>query len=524
MIKKAYILAALSAAVLASGCGKEPSGSSGDDNVQGKEVTFTPDRTTNLRNPLSGWILYSGLGNTETDFWTRYSSMDSSEGKVDVIAYSNTLLIRGNWKQLNPEEGVYAWQETCDTPAAKRYRWLVSEAKARGMRVGFGYTIDSRDKHENCTPDYVREKGAQGYETKTGSFTGWSPYPDDPVFQKCYEKFIHDFAQEINDPDHYEFVHGVGIGKWGEYHGCIYSTGDETPREAVLDWVSTLFTREFTRIPTFINYHRLIGSTLSGGPADPMSESLVDKCVSKGMSIGSGAFGMGDYYGTWEKNLALKYKYVRPIVAEGGWVKSSHGNSAFKDPHGYKTWGDVRQGEYNDAVYCSANTLDFRYNSNVYDSETYSWFNDAFDLVKKFIAEGTYRLFPQKVVVPETAKTGTQVTVLHKWINLGQAYCPTNIPQFKGKYKVALALLDPETEKPYAMFYDESARPCDWHKGKPVDYKFNFSLTGVQPGRYVWAIGIVDDHSEDKKIGIQIAAKGVYTKDKWLKINEVSIE
>ena len=73
----------------------------------------------------------------------------------------------------------------------------------------------------------------------------------------------HKLAQEINDPEHYEFVHGVGIGKWGEYHNCIYSTGDETNRGAVIDWVSTLFTKEFTKIPTFINYHRLMGSMKS---------------------------------------------------------------------------------------------------------------------------------------------------------------------------------------------------------------------------------------------------------------------
>ena len=319
-------------------------------------------------------------------------------------------------------------------------------------------------------------------------------------------------------------MHGVGIGKWGEYHGCIYSTGDETPREAVLDWVSTLFTKEFTRIPTFINYHRLIGSMKSGGSADPKSESLVDKCVAKGMSIGSGAFGMGDYYGSWEKGIALKYKYKRPIVAEGGWVKSSHGSSAFKDPNGYSNWGDVRQGEYNDAISCSANTLDFRYNSNVYDSETYSWFNDAFDLVKKFIAEGTYRLFPQRVVVPEMVRAGSEVTIQHKWMNLGQAYCPTNIPQFEGKYKVAFALLDPQTEKPKAMFYDNQAQPCDWHKGKPLGYDFRFSLTDVRPGKYIWAVGIVDDHSADKKIGIYIAAKGEYTRDSWLKLTDVTVE
>ncbi len=503
---------------------KKPETGDGADTVAGKEVSFTPDRKTNLRNPLCGWVLYNGIGEMNYDFFKRYESMSSSEGQVDVTSYANTILVRTSWAALNPEEGVYAWQESCNTPVAKYYRWLVGEAKARGMRIGFGYGIDDRDKHEPFTPPYVRAKGAKGYETKTGSYNGWTPFPDDPVFQKCYEKFIHDFAQEINDPEHYEFVHGVGIGKWGEYHNCIYSTGDETNRGAVIDWVSTLFTKEFTKIPTFINYHRLIGSMKSDGAADPLSEGFVDQCVKKGMSIGSGAFGMGSYFGTWEKGIALKYQYKRPVVAEGGWVKTSHGDAAFKDPHGYKTWSDVRQGEYNDAIACSANCLDFRYSKNVEDSETYSWFNDAFDLVRKFISEGTYRLYPQKVTVPETAKAGAQVTINHRWTNLGQAYCPTNIPQFKDKYKVAFALLDPSNEKPVAMYYDEQAQPCDWYKNKPVSYSFKIDLKGVKPGKYIWATGIVDDASADRKIGIYIAVKGDFTADNWLKISDVTIQ
>ena len=56
------------------GCSKADHEENGET-VEGKEIVFTPDRTTNLRNPLSGWVLYSGLGNMETDFWTRYSSM-----------------------------------------------------------------------------------------------------------------------------------------------------------------------------------------------------------------------------------------------------------------------------------------------------------------------------------------------------------------------------------------------------------------------------------------------------------------
>ena len=100
------------------------------------------------------------------------------------------------------------------------------------------------DKHYNFTPNFVKEAGAKGYETQTGSVKVWSPYPDDPIFQKYYEKFIRALAKDFNDPDKVQFVSGSGFGKWGEYHSVWYYQVRELgkpelpTREAVFDWVT----------------------------------------------------------------------------------------------------------------------------------------------------------------------------------------------------------------------------------------------------------------------------------------------
>ena len=512
---------------LAVSCEKDPAGAGAGKNdkpSKNKEITISPERNKVYRNPLNGFVLYAGLGNDMTHFWERYEAFQSANGIVNVCDYANTLLIRGNWAQLNPEEGLYIWMDECQTEESKRYKMLVKGAWERGMRVGFGYRMDSRDLHEWATPRYVKEKGAKGYETRTGSATVWTPYPDDPVFQQCYEKFVHDFAQHINDPQHYEFVHGVGIGKWGEYHECIYSTGDEKPKIPVFEWVTDLFVKEFTKIPTFINYHRHVGALKGSGTANPDSEGMIDSAVKKGMSIGSGAFGMGSYYNSWEKRIVAKYRYQRPVVAEGGWVKASHGSAPFDDPNGYETWYDVRKGEYDDAIDACANMLDLRYNDNPTDSEAYSWFNDAYTLLEQFLQTGTYRLYPQKISVPVEISNGDKISIVHKWVNLGNAYCPTNIPQFEGKYKVAFALIRATTGKIEKMFYDEAARPCDWIKGKTSSYELNTVVSDVAPGTYIWAVGIVDDHSKEKNIGIYISAKGDFTEDNWLRLTTVTVK
>ena len=73
------------------------------------------------------------------------------------------------------------------------FRYICKKAEHRNfiiflydsISVGDYYAVaavDSRDKHYNFTPNFVKEAGAKGYETQTGSVKVWSPYPDDPIF------------------------------------------------------------------------------------------------------------------------------------------------------------------------------------------------------------------------------------------------------------------------------------------------------------------------------------------------------
>lgn len=266
-------------------------------------VDFKPERLAFIPNPINGWNTYTGLGDGLRDsFWEDYDNMPTPEGKVRVSDYSNTLYIRGAWSDFNPEEGKYVWDDgVLDTKPAKRFKMLVEGAKERGMQLAFTFVVDSRDKHYNFTPAYVKEQGCEGYYTTTGSVQVWSPYPDDPVFQRCYEKFLTDFAAKYNDPAVTAYVSGFGLGMWGETHTLIYSTGNDEPREAVFEWIVTLMERLFTKVPTFINYHRCILAKNDFNNASTASaEKYLDYCVEHGFSLRHDAFGMKQYYKDWE--------------------------------------------------------------------------------------------------------------------------------------------------------------------------------------------------------------------------------
>lgn len=500
-----------------------PESSANKWDIAGNEVvSVKPERYKMLRNPLTGWVMYTGLGNGLKDtFWADYDRMQSSAGIINVSDYSNVLFIRAAWTYFNPEEGKYAWDDDCNTVEAQRFKMLVKGAKERNMMLAFSFICDSQDKHVNFTPEYVRQAGAQGYVTTTGSVQVWSPYPDDPVFQEKFAKFIHDFAAKYDDPDVTMFMSGTGLGKWGESHTVIYSTGNNDPRESVANWITDLYMNEFKRVPCFINYHRALLATASyTNNVSALTEQLIEMAVDKGFSLRNDAFGMKSYYSDWERNFAAAHRYKRPIIMEGGWVKTSHGGSIKGD--GYADYADVRKGEYYEGKGANVNMMDFRYGSSLTEGETWSWFNEAYDLVTEFIAEGGYRLYPDKVSVPVSVSSSGNVIITHRWCNLGWGYCPTNIPQWNQKYKVAFALLDKATLRPVKVYVDEG--PClnDWIKGKPSTYESRFSLGGVAKGEYEWAVGLVDT-TKDNEIGLHISAKEGITPEGWLQLTTVNV-
>ena len=500
-------------------------------NVTGnKIVNIKPERSKFLRNPLQGWNIYTGIGSGMMDnFWDIYDNFDSSEGKVKVSDYGTTLYIRGAWSDFNPEEGVYIWQDGVNAEPAKRFRMLVNGAKERNLKLAFTFVVDSRDKHYNFTPDYVREAGCKGYVTTTGSVQVWSPYPDDPIFQEKYAKFLQDFAAKYNDPDITNYVSGFGLGKWGETHTLKYwavdnkeKTEKETKYE-VFEWITDLMAKTFTKVPIFINYHRclLSSSSFDGANLDDTAD-LIDRAVKKGFSLRHDAFGMKQYYKDWERGIATTYRYQCPFIMEGGWVKSSHGSSIKGD--GYADYAEVRKGEFDEGKGANVNMMDFRFSSSPQTGETHSWFNSAFKLVKEFIADGGYRLYPDKVSLPENASSNGKVVLTHRWSNLGWGYCPTNLPQWNQKYKVAFALLDKTTEKSVKVFVDPNPEISDWVQGTPHTYKTELTLSDVTPGQYEWAVGIVDT-TKDNAIGIIISARDEYqTEDGWVKLSDVTIK
>lgn len=530
---------AVSAVLGLSSCSKD----SGTDDSGGginldalTQISVSPDRTRILlENPLSGWVTYSGIGDGLADnYWDLYDDFDCADapdgsGKVSVWDYSNVLYIKADWAAMNPEDGVYIWeQDPSYSDFAYRLHYLMDGAKERGLKIAFTINTNSEDDHTNSTPDFVREEDPSScYATTTGSATVYSGYPDNQTFQKYYEKFVKAFAQRFDNPDEVEYISGLGLGKWGECHTFRYSTettlgvGDESPRYDVYDWATSLYADNFTHVPVVTNYHKMVGMTASAGSADDMSQTLLELAISKGFSMRHDAFGMKSYYGSWERNFIAGHRYEVPVLGEGGWVAGSHGTSYQGD--GYANIRELRQGEYDEMQRAYVNMMDLRYNSNVSQSETYLWFNEAFDLVEQFLQEGVYRLYPNTLWLPESVNAEESLTVRSRWSNLGNAYFPADLKQWQGKYKMAYALLDNESGEAMYTFVDSAAQLQKVVKNSMQTFDTELDLSGVSAGDYTWGIAIVNTE-KDNTPSVELSCKeSDLTDSGWLKLMSVTV-
>ncbi len=511
-----------------SSCSKDSTGDGeGGGNSTGKKtVKIAVDRTSTLHNPLNGWTVYLGRNWNGTS-WTasdskkdNYDAITTPSGKVKVSDYASTVYLRAPWSKMEPTEGAYFWlDENSD------YSKLLKSATDRGMRLAFRIVVDGRDQGQN-TPLYVVNTPGAKYFTHTVGTGGTiykTSYPDCAIFQAKYEKFLRAFAEKFNDYDLVDFIDGYGLGLWGECHSMLYSDGNaNTLKIPVFNWITSLYAELFTEVPLLMNYHRVlaVGNAAGFGAVNPDTEGMLQSCIDKGYSLRHDAFGMSDYYQTWEKDYAKKWNNKRPIVMEGGWITDgTHRYWVFEPGCREGHPEDVRAIEYARSAEARVNMMDLRTNN-----EIKTFFNPSFDIVKKFIAEGGYRLYPDQVVIPEEVTNDQETSIKHRWTNLGFGYCPNNIPQWGYRHKGAIALLD-SSNAVKAVFVDTDAEPSNWLKGYPKTYTFKFTPSGIPAGQYTWAIGIVDTKKAGNPIGIQIATKSTLkTASGWTKVGAVTVK
>lgn len=464
-----------------------------EDTVTGTDVSvpFSMDEKSLVRNPMMGWVLYDDACGEVSKADQYWSNMNSVANKYGSIFYW-----RSRWSELEPEEGVYAWKYD------ENFKAIIQGALDRGLKLAFRVYVDSQDNAHQATPDYVRKAGAQGYIN-----THWTPYVDDPVFQKKFEIFIRAFAQEFDDPSRVDFIDAYNLGWWGEGHHVQYLNANN--KNLVFKWITELYGNAFSNVILVTNFGTEIGFDIEKEFAINRQGYIIRRD-----SMGSTWFRQSDI------NTVLSVFPEVPFIAECCyWGGASDDYQPWnEDPlygNTFKTWVDFYNQAYKDAIAARANALDLRQ-----AVESRGWTRRARDLVDAFVVNGGYRLFPSRIRYPHTIERGKEFLISHQWENGGVGVCPNNNRRWNYKYNVAFALLDAEGNV-VKQCLAEKAEPSTWLKGHVGSYDTSVSFDAAR-GQYKLATAIVDRTKNDSP-GLNLAVQKGNIHQGWLIIGDITI-
>lgn len=456
-------------------------------------VHFQPDTNMVLRNPAMGWGLYADIVGKHPDPEVWWKGLEPGIPKANFFYY------RCRWSTLEPEEGKYAWEHD------DRFKKMIATARKHNLKLAFRVIVRSQDNAEQATPDYVRQAGAEGFPCTSNS-DFWEPYPDDPVFQQKFSAFIRAFGKEFDDPEIVDFVDGNGLGWWGEQHHLDLK--DSANKDAVLDWLCSAYASAFQRV--LLAY--CFGSEF-GLESELRIAVKTYGYVPRRDGLGS------EWFIQPQKDFINEHFPDIPLIGEACyWSLDSYRTFPIDRIRKFTSIREVLIGSVTDALEGHSNTFDLR---NPADLKV--WLREAPDLIDKFIAEGGYRLLPEKIEYPKEVTSGVKKDYRHDWMNIGCGVCPNANSRWNKKYQVAFALFsEQEPTFRYAIFVDPLAEPSRWIQGTIADYISSIAWN-VPPGQYRLAVGIVDT-TQQNQIGIHCAVANSHRTDGWIDVGPISVK
>ena len=143
-------------------------------------------------------------------------------GSANNRAWDVTTIVSGSphWNDLNPEKGVYKWDEIDE---------MLDACEAHGLTYGIRIMPYSSYLAEDYVPQWVYDAGAQKYTAESRDNPGTEivfPKWDDPVYLQAHKDFVKALANKYDGDPRVEFVDVRPFGDYGEWHNS-FAVGDE---------------------------------------------------------------------------------------------------------------------------------------------------------------------------------------------------------------------------------------------------------------------------------------------------------
>jgi len=469
-------------------------------------ATFTEDTSRFLRNPGMGWMIYIDQdGSTVTPGHPgRYLDAAAWWKEMDAAAaQASVLYLRLPWIEFEPSEGQYAWEQNAN------YQAIIQGALDRGLQLAFRVYVDCSDCQLQATPLWVRGAGARGklqVENPGAGGPKWNPFLEDPLFRQKFENFVAAFAREYDDPVRVTFIDAEGLGRWGEMH--TYHL--ENPARYVehgrdcIRWIVRTYRKNFRRV--------LLGHQFQNWSlGKDIDDEILGVC---GYLARRDGLASPIWFKQEEKDRLKSYWPQAPVFAENCyWHTVSNENWWRGD--GFTSRRQLFAALLRDAEEIHANTLDLRI-----AEDANAWLRECPDLVTKFQLQGGYRLAPVSVNLPRQFGPGQPALIRHAWKNAGWGRLPGDLPQWRGRFAVAFALLNRD-DTPASVVLS-AADPSRWLRGQELVFEESIAFPAVPSGGYRLALAIVDT-TQAMVPAIELAVLQPRTATGWYSFAEVEV-
>jgi hypothetical protein len=414
-----------------------------------------------------------------------FTTSNSFDGEVAGYPKSTIAYWGWYWDKIEPENGVYRW-ELIDE--------VIEKARARGQRVAIRIMPANG---RGGVPQWYRDLGAKGFEyASEAGPTNWMPDHNDPLYVEYMGRLVREFGKRYDGHPDIDHVDIRSLGHWGEWHFYfVYLTHDREVdvasevRQALVD----MYLDAFEKTPLVM----LIG----GGDE-------LEYAVANG--TGWRADCLGDLSSGWNH---MNDAYQQEIDAAGAGEAWKQAPVVFEACWTMQHWAD--EGWDIEFVFSEA----LRWHCSVFNNKSSPIPPRWWGAVEDFLRKMGYRLVLRSASHPARVAVGESLPLECQWDNIGVA------PPYRG-YVVAWQLRpmgrggwgwgDP-------ISIEDADHPVDvttWLPGRR-DVRLDLALPAdIEPGRYRLALALLDPFTREPAVRLAIEGRDAQG---WYSLSEVEV-
>jgi len=412
-----------------------------------------------------------------------FATSDCFDGEPSGYPKSTLAYWGWYWDEIEPENGVYRW-EVIDE--------VIQQARERGQRVAIRIMPTNG---RGGVPQWYRDLGAKGFEyVSEDGPTNWMPDHNDPLYLKHMGRLVREFGKRYDGHPDIDHVDIRSLGHWGEWHFYFVSLTldreiDARPevRQALVDMYLDAFKK--TPLVMLIGGREELAHAVAGG-------------------TGWRADCLGDLSSDWNH---MNDAYEQEIDAGGAGEAWKQAPVVFESCWTMQHWADEGwdiEFTFNEAL---------RWHCSVFNNKSSPIPPRWWGAVEDFLRKMGYRLVLRSASHPARAIAGEPLPLECQWDNIGVA------PPYRG-YVVAWQL------RPVArgawgepITIEDPAHPIDvtkWLPG-PHDVKLDLALPAdIEPGRYRLAVALIDPFTREPAVRLAIEGRDAQG---WYNLSQLEV-